>query len=55
MALVQEAFNCFDADASGTIDFEELGALLESQARGRSIQNLRKISLVPRLDSSSTS
>ena len=30
---VQEAFNTFDADASGTIDFEELGALLESQAR----------------------
>lgn len=26
-----EAFNTFDADASGTIDFEELGALLESQ------------------------
>ncbi|CAE7503252.1 unnamed protein product [Symbiodinium natans] len=26
-----EAFNSFDADASGTIDFDELGALLESQ------------------------
>eukprot|EP00439_Symbiodinium_sp_Y106_P044382 s2950_g5.t1 len=29
--LFFEAFNTFDADASGTIDFEELGALLESQ------------------------
>ena len=28
----EEAFTAFDADGSGTIDFEELGSLFESQA-----------------------
>ena len=38
-ATLQNAFTAFDADHSGSIDFEELGALFESQALMRQMQS----------------